>query len=217
MCVWPAEIAGRLILAKQLRHPLYRPLRLLSPAEIGAPRQLPLPRRMVDALIRERLHRQPLLPRPQSPFQRLRQPLAPLAIQRPHAFQVAIEMPLPDKIRHACLQQRQQWPPVIAKLAVVVILEDPGSALEWAESVTLIAATGAPDSAFEALKAYFSDTDIAALTFERLQSSGRQHASECARLPLFTERGEFLTRKNFSLAFSSPDAVYVTNPTKHHI
>lgn len=201
MCVWPAEIAGRLILAKQLRQPLYRPLRLLSPAEIGAPRQSPLPRRMVDALIRERL----------------RQPLAPLAIQRPHAFQVAIEMPLPDKIRHACLQQRRQWPPVIAKLAVVVILEDPGSALEWAESVTLIAATGAPDSAFEALKAYFSDTDIAALTFERLQSSGRQHASECARLPLFTERGEFLTRKNFSLAFSSPDAVYVPNPTKHHI
>ncbi|MBU5414914.1 carboxymuconolactone decarboxylase family protein [Serratia ureilytica] len=39
------------------------------------------------------------------------------------------------------------------------------AALEWAESVTLIAATGAPDSAFEALKAYFSDTEIADLTF----------------------------------------------------
>ena len=38
-------------------------------------------------------------------------------------------------------------------------------ALEWAESVTLIAATGAPDSAFEALKAHFSDTEIADLTF----------------------------------------------------
>jgi alkylhydroperoxidase family enzyme len=31
--------------------------------------------------------------------------------------------------------------------------------------VTLIAATGAPDSAFEALKAHFSDTEIADLTF----------------------------------------------------
>ncbi|HGE8336916.1 TPA: carboxymuconolactone decarboxylase family protein [Serratia marcescens] len=39
------------------------------------------------------------------------------------------------------------------------------AALEWAESVTLIAATGAPDSAFEALKALFSDTEIADLTF----------------------------------------------------
>ena len=115
--------------------------------------------------------------RPQLPFQRLRQPLATLAVQRPHAFQVSVEMPLADEIRHACLQQRRaaaaaqpaaarkglrqagghhrghaqrreqrfaegagvqhpplnieafqrrQWPPVIAKLAVVVILEDPG-------------------------------------------------------------------------------------------
>lgn len=39
------------------------------------------------------------------------------------------------------------------------------AALEWAESVTLIAATGAPDSAFEALKAHFIDTEIADLTF----------------------------------------------------
>ncbi len=171
----------------------------------------PLPHRMVDSPVRQRLHRQPLLPglrrqrrirqavaqpgqqlnaallrhrrqpRPQLPLQRLRQPLAPLAVQRPHAFQVAIEMPLPDKIRHAGLQQRRataatqpaaarecfrqtdghhqishaqrreqrfaegagvqhptlnieafqrrQRPPVIAKLAVVVILEDPGPAL----------------------------------------------------------------------------------------
>ncbi|QUY47956.1 carboxymuconolactone decarboxylase family protein [Serratia plymuthica] len=39
------------------------------------------------------------------------------------------------------------------------------AALEWAESVTLIAATGAPDSAFEALRAHFSDAEIADLTF----------------------------------------------------
>lgn len=39
------------------------------------------------------------------------------------------------------------------------------AALEWAESVTLIAETGAPDSAFEALKAHFSDAEIADLTF----------------------------------------------------
>ncbi|CAI2527395.1 carboxymuconolactone decarboxylase family protein [Serratia liquefaciens] len=39
------------------------------------------------------------------------------------------------------------------------------AALEWADSVTLIAATGAPDSAFEALQAHFSDAEIADLTF----------------------------------------------------
>jgi len=39
------------------------------------------------------------------------------------------------------------------------------AALEWAEAVTLIAATGAPDSAFEALKAHFSDVEISDLTF----------------------------------------------------
>lgn len=39
------------------------------------------------------------------------------------------------------------------------------AALEWADSVTLIAATGAPDSAFEALQAHFSEAEIADLTF----------------------------------------------------
>ncbi|CAI1012624.1 Argininosuccinate synthase [Serratia liquefaciens] len=39
------------------------------------------------------------------------------------------------------------------------------AALEWADSVTLIAATGAPDSAFEALQTYFSEAEIADLTF----------------------------------------------------
>ena len=39
------------------------------------------------------------------------------------------------------------------------------AALEWAESVSLIATTGAPDSAFEALQAHFSDVEIADLTF----------------------------------------------------
>ncbi|MGO4744549.1 carboxymuconolactone decarboxylase family protein [Serratia quinivorans] len=39
------------------------------------------------------------------------------------------------------------------------------AALEWADSVTLIAATGAPDSAFESLQAHFSDAEIADLTF----------------------------------------------------
>lgn len=39
------------------------------------------------------------------------------------------------------------------------------AALEWAEAVTLIAATGAPDSAFNALKAHFSDAEISDLTF----------------------------------------------------
>lgn len=39
------------------------------------------------------------------------------------------------------------------------------AALEWADSVTLIAATGAPDSAFETLQAHFSDAEIADLTF----------------------------------------------------
>ncbi|WP_413515209.1 carboxymuconolactone decarboxylase family protein [Serratia proteamaculans] len=38
-------------------------------------------------------------------------------------------------------------------------------ALEWVESVTLIAATGAPDNVFEALQAHFSDAEIADLTF----------------------------------------------------
>lgn len=39
------------------------------------------------------------------------------------------------------------------------------AALEWADSVTLIAATGAPDSAFEALQTHFSNAEIADLTF----------------------------------------------------
>ena len=39
------------------------------------------------------------------------------------------------------------------------------AALEWADSVTLIAATGAPDSAFEALQTHFSEAEIADLTF----------------------------------------------------
>ncbi|MBI3310552.1 MAG: carboxymuconolactone decarboxylase family protein [Serratia liquefaciens] len=39
------------------------------------------------------------------------------------------------------------------------------AALEWADSVTLIAATGAPDSTFESLQAHFSDAEIADLTF----------------------------------------------------
>ncbi len=39
------------------------------------------------------------------------------------------------------------------------------AALAWAESVTLVAATGAPDSAFESLKAQFSEVEISELTF----------------------------------------------------
>ena len=48
--------------------------------------------------------------RPQLPFQRLRQPLATLAVQRPHAFQVSVEMPLADEIRHACSNGGQPQP-----------------------------------------------------------------------------------------------------------
>lgn len=36
--------------------------------------------------------------------------------------------------------------------------------LEWTEAVTRLADTGAPDSAYESLKAYFSDAEIARLT-----------------------------------------------------
>ncbi|CNF20783.1 carboxymuconolactone decarboxylase family protein [Yersinia nurmii] len=39
------------------------------------------------------------------------------------------------------------------------------AALAWAESVTQIATTGAPDNAFDLLKKYFSDTEISDLTF----------------------------------------------------
>ncbi len=39
------------------------------------------------------------------------------------------------------------------------------AALAWAESMTLIAATGAPDSVYEPLKAHFSDVEISELTF----------------------------------------------------
>jgi len=39
------------------------------------------------------------------------------------------------------------------------------AALAWAESVTLVAVTGAPDSAFEPLKAQFSEVEISELTF----------------------------------------------------
>jgi len=39
------------------------------------------------------------------------------------------------------------------------------AALAWSESLTLIAATGAPDSAFEPLKAHFSEVEISELTF----------------------------------------------------
>lgn len=39
------------------------------------------------------------------------------------------------------------------------------AALAWAESITLVAATGAPDSAFEPLKAQFSEVEISELTF----------------------------------------------------
>ncbi|ANI31110.1 alkylhydroperoxidase [Yersinia entomophaga] len=39
------------------------------------------------------------------------------------------------------------------------------AALAWAESVTHIATTGAPDNAFDLLKKYFSDTEISDLTF----------------------------------------------------
>lgn len=38
------------------------------------------------------------------------------------------------------------------------------AALEWVESVTLIAQTGAPDAAFDAVRAEFSETEIAQLT-----------------------------------------------------
>ncbi len=36
--------------------------------------------------------------------------------------------------------------------------------LEWTESVTLVARTGVPDAAFDAVRAVFSDADIARLT-----------------------------------------------------
>jgi len=39
------------------------------------------------------------------------------------------------------------------------------AALAWAESLTLIAKTGAPDGDFEPLKAHFSDVEISELTF----------------------------------------------------
>ena len=39
------------------------------------------------------------------------------------------------------------------------------AALAWAESMTLIAATGAPDSVYEPLKVHFSDVEISELTF----------------------------------------------------
>lgn len=38
------------------------------------------------------------------------------------------------------------------------------AALEWTESVTLVAQTGIPDAAFEAARAVFSETEIAQLT-----------------------------------------------------
>jgi len=39
------------------------------------------------------------------------------------------------------------------------------AALNWAESLTHVAATGAPDGDFDALKALFSDVEISDLTF----------------------------------------------------
>ena len=39
------------------------------------------------------------------------------------------------------------------------------AALNWAESLTLIAKTGAPDSDFEQLSRYFSEVEISDLTF----------------------------------------------------
>ncbi len=39
------------------------------------------------------------------------------------------------------------------------------AALAWAESVTLVAATGAPDNAYEPLKAQFTEVEISDLTF----------------------------------------------------
>jgi AhpD family alkylhydroperoxidase len=39
------------------------------------------------------------------------------------------------------------------------------AALAWAESVTWVAATGAPDNAYEPLKAQFSEVEISDLTF----------------------------------------------------
>ncbi len=38
------------------------------------------------------------------------------------------------------------------------------AALEWTEAVTLVAQSGVPDSAYELVKAVFSDTEIAQLT-----------------------------------------------------
>lgn len=39
------------------------------------------------------------------------------------------------------------------------------AALEWAETLTAVADKGAPDAAYEPLKAQFSDAEIADLTF----------------------------------------------------
>jgi alkylhydroperoxidase family enzyme len=39
------------------------------------------------------------------------------------------------------------------------------AALKWAESLTLVADTHAPDADFEALKAHFSDSEIVELTY----------------------------------------------------
>lgn len=46
-----------------------------------------------------------------------------------------------------------------------VFSERERAALAWAESLTLLTATGAPDSTYEPLKAQFSDVEISELTF----------------------------------------------------
>lgn len=58
------------------------------------------------------------------------------------------------------------------------------AALQWAESLTLLTATHAPDADFEALKVHFNDKEIAALTFSIAQMNAWNRLGVGLRLPV---------------------------------
>jgi AhpD family alkylhydroperoxidase len=58
------------------------------------------------------------------------------------------------------------------------------AALQWAESVTLLAETHAPQEHFEALRPHFSDREIAELTFAIAQINSWNRLGVAMRLPV---------------------------------
>ena len=60
------------------------------------------------------------------------------------------------------------------------------AALEWAETLTLIGETHAPDEVFERVRRHFSDDELVALTFSVVTINGWNRLAVAFRLPVGT-------------------------------